>query len=103
MEQILNKLSEIETTANYIMEKAAETKQKMTRELEAKCRKFDEQLEQETALRVKEIRQQLEKDKERELSALRTQTEELFAQMDSYYSQNHKELAQNLYHKIVKG
>ena len=34
MEQVLNKLSEIETTANYIMEQAADKKQDLTAQME---------------------------------------------------------------------
>ena len=38
MEQILNKLSEIETTANGIMEEADKKKQALSAEMEETCR-----------------------------------------------------------------
>ena len=45
MEQILNKLSEIETTARRIMEDADRTKAALSSEMEQQCRDFDAALE----------------------------------------------------------
>ena len=41
MEQILNKLSEIELTAKRIMEEADETKNALSAEMEQECKAFD--------------------------------------------------------------
>lgn len=103
MEQILSKLSEIETTANYIMEEASEKKQALTLEMEEQCRTFDTQVDEDTAGRVDEIRRQLEQDKEKELSQLRQQTKDMFAKLDAYYAENHERLAKEIYSKILKG
>lgn len=103
MEQVLNKLSEIETTANYIMEQAADKKQDLTAQMEEQCRQFDEEMDARTADQVAKIRAQLEKDKDQELSRLRRETEEAFASMDAYYAQNHDQLVQEIYHKILEG
>lgn len=103
MEQILSKLSEIETTANFIMEEASRKQQEMSRQLEEQCRSFDAQVDADTAKQVSEIRRQLEKDKEQELSKLRSQTEASFAEMDAYYAHNHEKLAKQIYDKILKG
>ena len=45
MEQILNKLSEIELTAQRIMEDCDRQKQQLSEEAEQKCKNYDEQLE----------------------------------------------------------
>ena len=45
MEQILNKLSEIELTAKRIMEDADSTKSALSAEMEEKCKEFDAALE----------------------------------------------------------
>lgn len=103
MEQVLNKLSEIETTANYIMEQAANKKQELTLQMEEQCRQFDEQMDAQTSAKVSEIRSQLEKDKDNEISKLRKETENIFAAMDAYYAQNHDRLAKEIYHKILEG
>ena len=44
MEQILNKLSEIELTAQRIMEDCDRQKQQLSEEAEQKCKNYDEQL-----------------------------------------------------------
>ena len=48
MEQILNKLSEIELTARRIMEDADRTRASLSAEMEQECKSFDAGLEQET-------------------------------------------------------
>ena len=48
MEQILNKLSEIEATANAIMQDAARQKKALSEEAEKQTREFDAALEKET-------------------------------------------------------
>ena len=45
MEQILNKLSEIEITAQRIMEDAGRSKAALSAEMEQQCRNFDAELE----------------------------------------------------------
>lgn len=102
MEQILNKLSEIETTAKGIMEEADRKKQSLSEEMEEKCKAFDSRLEQETETKIGEIRSNLERQKDIQLTTLRNDTETAFAQLDSYYEQNHVSLSQELFQKIIK-
>ena len=68
MEQILNKLSEIETTARRIMEDADRTKAALSSEMEQQCRDFDAALEQETNKKIQELRNSLEEQKDQELT-----------------------------------
>ena len=49
MEQILNKLSEIEATANAIMQDAVRQKQALSEEAEKQTKEFDASLEKETS------------------------------------------------------
>ena len=75
MEQILNKLSEIELTAQRIMEDCDRQKQQLSEEAEQKCKNYDEQLESRTAEQIRRIRQQLEEEKDSRLhSYVQTQT-----------------------------
>ena len=53
MEQILNKLSEIELTAQRIMEDCDRQKQQLSEEAEQKCKNYDEQLETRTAEQIR--------------------------------------------------
>ena len=78
MEQILNKLSEIELTAQRIMEDCDRQKQQLSEEAEQKCKNYDEQLETRTAEHIRRIRQQLEEEKDSRLTQLRAHRRYLF-------------------------
>lgn len=67
MEQILNKLSEIETTARRIMEDADRTKAALSSEMEQQCRDFDAALEQETNKKYRNFATVLKSRKTRNL------------------------------------
>ena len=56
MEQILNKLSEIELTAQHIMEDCNQTKQQLSAEAEKNCQDYDQQLEAQTTAQIRQIR-----------------------------------------------
>ena len=57
MEQILNKLSEIEATANAIMQDAARQKQALSEEAEKQTKEFDASLQKETSDEIRKIRE----------------------------------------------
>lgn len=101
MEQILNKLSEIETTAKSILKDADLKKKALSEEMEKQCKEFDALLEQEMDDRIHEIRENLEKEKDARLTALRDDTEKAFKQLDTYYEKNHDRLSEELFRKIL--
>lgn len=102
MEQILNKLSEIEVTAQRIMEDADRTKTALSAETEQKCKDFDASLEQETNEQVQKLRESLEEKKDAELTALRQKTEASLKELDTYFEQNHERLSEELFHKLLE-
>lgn len=102
MEQILNKLSEIELTAKRIMEEADETKNALSAEMEQECKAFDVTLEKETNDRIQELRNSLEKKKDSEISALRQETEKILSDLDDFYSKNHQQLSEKLFQKLLE-
>ena len=61
MEQILRKLSEIETTADEILKDAERKKRALSEETERQCKEFDAVLEKETDAKIRDIRNELEK------------------------------------------
>lgn len=101
MEQILNKLSEIETTAKSILKDADLKKQALSEEMEKQCREFDALLEQETDDRIHAIRSNLEQEKDNRLAALRNDRENAFKRLDVYYEKNHDRLSEELFRKIL--
>ena len=69
MEQILQKLSEIEITAQRIMQDADRTKAALSAEMEQQCKDLDLELEQETNRKIQALRDSLESRKDQELTA----------------------------------
>ena len=101
MEQILNKLSEIELTAQRIMEDCDRQKQQLSEEAEQKCKNYDKQLETRTAEQIQRIRQQLEEEKDSRLAQLRADTDATFSSLDAHYEQQHSQLSRELFEKIL--
>ena len=101
MEQILNKLSEIELTAKRIMEDCDRQKQILSEKAEKKCKNYDDQLEAQTAEQIQKIRQQLEEEKDSRLAQLRADTDATFSSLDAHYEQQHTQLSQELFEKIL--
>ena len=101
MEQILNKLSEIELTAQRIMEDCDRQKQVLSEEAEKKCKDYDDLLESQTNEQILKIRQQLEEEKDSRLSQLRADTEATFSSPDAQYEQHHTQLSRELFEKIL--
>ena len=91
MEQILNKLSEIEATANAIMQDAARQKKALSEEAEKQTREFDAALEKETGTEIQDAR----------INELRTETEYQLSRLDAYYEANHESLCSELFQKIT--
>lgn len=102
MEQILQKLSEIEITAQRIMQDADRTKAALSAEMEQQCKDLDLELEQETNRKIQTLRDSLESRKDQELTALRQQTEQHLADLDVYYKKNHQQLSEDLFQQLLK-
>ena len=94
MEQILNKLSEIEATANAIMQDASRQKQALSKE-------FDATVEKETGTEIRKIREDLAREKDARINELRTETEDQLSRLDAYYEAHHEDLCKELFQKIT--
>ena len=107
MEQILNKLSEIEATANAIMQDAARQKQALSEEAEKQIKDFDASLETKTSAEIRKIREDLAREKDARITQLRAETEDQLSRLDSYDEATHetlsKELFQDRNYRTLKG
>lgn len=101
MEQILNKLSEIEATANAIMQDAARQKQALSEEAEKQTKEFDASLEKETSDEILKIREDLAHEKDARINELRAETEDQLSRLDAYYKAHHESLCSELFQKIT--
>jgi len=101
MEQILNKLSEIEATANAIIQDAARQKQALSEEAEKQTKEFDASLEKETSDEIRKIREDLAHEKDARINELRAETEDQLSRLDAYYKAHHESLCSELFQKIT--
>ena len=99
MEQIIGKLSEIETTAQSIMNDAAQKKKALSAEMERQSKEFDTQLEKHTEEQIQEIRRNLEGEKDKRLASLREDTQAALSELDAYYAKNHERLSKEIFEK----
>ena len=102
MENIIEKLTEIESVASKTMESVAGRKQEIMKEMADKRRAFDVKVETESHSYLEKLQKQLAIQKEEELKELRKNTEQSEQQMQRYYRENHSRLADELFRKIVR-
>lgn len=101
MDEILKKLSEIEITAEKILQNADEQKKSLSDYMEKQRKEFDTQLDQEVDFKIREIRRNLEHEKDIQLDHLRAESEKALQQLNDFYEKNSSALAEELFQKIV--
>ena len=97
MNQIIQRLSEVETAASSIIEEAGAKKKQMAKDQDARIAAFEKQVHEETQKKISAQQAELEKKIAEELEA---QKEEL-AHMDRIYEESHSAIARQLLAKIV--
>lgn len=102
MEEVIQKLSEIETTAQQIMNEAEQQKQALAENLKKRIQDYDQTTEAESSARIAQIRKDLEDNKESQLADLNQKTAKIFADLDDYYAKNHQRLAREVFRKITQ-
>ena len=94
MDEILSKLSEIETAASRIREGAELQKKALDQQQEDRISKFDRQVEAEAEQEVEKLRKELEE--------MKKNAEVSLADMEQYYQQNCQKMVSQIYEKIVR-
>ena len=84
MENIIEKLTEIEAVASKTMESVAGRKQELMKEMADRRRAFDVQVEDESHIYLENLQKQLTIQKEEELKELRKNTEQQVQQNCKY-------------------
>ena len=101
MVTVLGRLSEIEAAAVNIENEAANEKRRIAREYEQKTIDFDQKLDAQTEEKLKELNEKLKAEAEHELLKMREETQQELDSMKREYDQNHKKLADKLFHYII--
>lgn len=101
MNQIIQRLSEVETAAASILEEASARKKQMAKEQADKIADFEKKVHKETEEKINEQRSQIEKMIKQELETQKKELEEQLEHMDRIYKENHSTIAKQLLAKIA--
>ena len=99
MNQIIQRLSEVETAASSIIEEAGA--KKMAKDQDARIAAFEKQVHEETQKKISAQQAELEKKIAEELEAQKEELEKQLAHMDRIYEESHSAIARQLLAKIV--
>ena len=102
MEDIINKLAEIEAAASHIMEDVSEQKKQLAQQYEEAVQKFDANIDMEIQYRSDTIRQELEIQMKKELENQRNEAEQILTQLEAYYTKCHTNMAKEIYDRILR-
>lgn len=102
MDQVIEKLSEIEEAASRIIDSADNQKKILDRQQEERIAAYDAELENSTAKEVEKLHTRLSGQLEKELSRLRDTSASTLNALDQYYEANHDALSTEIYKKIIR-
>ena len=102
MDEVLRKLSEIETAASRIMEGADLQKKALDQQQEARIAEFDLQVEAEADRELERLRGELSGSVEKDLEAMKKNAEASLAGLEQEYQENHQQLASQIYEKMIR-
>ena len=101
MNQIIQRLSEVETAATSIIEEAGAKKKQMAKDQDARIAAFEKQVHEETEKKISEQQALLEAQIDEELKAQKEELEKQLAHMDRIYEESHSAIAKQLLAKIA--
>lgn len=101
MDQIVNQLSEIEATAQKLMEDTATEKKQMSHDMDEKMKEYDVQVDAETAASLLQLQDSLKQTQQENLQKLREYTKKQIEDMDTKYQAQHTKMAQQLLDSLI--
>lgn len=102
MEDIINKLAEIEAAASHIMEDVSEQKKQLAQQYEEAVQQFDFTIDTEIQNRSDTIRRELEVQMKQELEKQRNEAEQVLTRLETYYTKCHTDMAKEIYDRILR-
>lgn len=102
MEDVINKLAEIEAAASHIMEDVSEQKKTLAKEYNQAVLDFDRAIDEETQKKTARIREELEVQMKEKLARQESETAKALKQMESHYEECHSALSEKIYNRILR-
>lgn len=103
MNEIIDRISEIEAASARIIENANQKKKDFAAVMEQKTKDFDAQIEAETAEKLAALKVSLEKETQEELQTLTAETEKVRSALKGAYQKNHALYAKQILAELIKG
>ena len=101
MNDVINKLSDIEQASVNIMDSANARKKEIAAQMADKTSSFDAQIQADTAKKLADLRTQMEVDMQAKLSKQKSDAEETLRQMEDSYAAHHTEYAPVSYTHLI--
>ncbi len=103
LEQIIEKLADIEAAAARVMSRVPEQKEAYAAKIKEQTEAFDRKQQEETEQAITQIRAELDAQREAELTALREETDRRIEEMRTAFAEKHSFLAEGLARRILEG
>lgn len=101
MDEIVDKLSEIELVSNKILESTVSRKKELYAEVTKKMQDFDAEIDEDTKIKLEELKNHLDLKMKEELFHLREKNDAQLDSLKAEYNNNHAHLAKELLNKII--
>ena len=100
--QVIASLSKIEKSAEGIKNDTEQKKSAYAKEIEAKIKIFDEELEIKHQKNMAELKERLENEKKEAMLKMRADMDIEVGKLDEAYEKHHPELAQKIFDRMLK-
>ncbi|RGY97375.1 ATPase [Clostridium sp. AM58-1XD] len=102
MDNIISKISEIESAASSIMDDANKRKHVFAKEMDAKTAAFDAELDKKTSEELNKLRSGVEREMKTQLHKEQLQAEHIIIQLQNLYDKNHTRYVKELFEAMIK-
>lgn len=102
MNTIMKRISEIEDAASDIRKGAEEKKQQRAEMMAQKTKDFDERSAKETAQAIARIREEQNAGNQEALRQQREQTQNIIANMELQFEEEHTRLAETIFRGLIR-
>jgi len=101
METVIKKLSEIEIAAKKIMEDAHEQLGVLKNGMDDKTAAFDASVNEDTDKKLESLQSELQAQTDDALAKLKADTATNLAALNKYYEDNHNDISETIFKKII--
>ncbi|MDD3797005.1 MAG: hypothetical protein PHE06_13770 [Lachnospiraceae bacterium] len=102
MDNVVTRLSEIDTAAQAIVDQAAGKKKELETQMNQDLEKFDQDLAVKTKEMLADLKKKLTENMQQQLVSLKEGMAASQAQLEEEYRERHEQLAEELFRKIIE-